>query len=78
MSMSYDTNEKNKLSKFDIQLDIPESLRSEFTTEKMMHRFDDAGEPFSGIFLFLVAILNNVLADIRDIKEQLEELQKKT
>ena len=75
--MSNDPSEKNKISKFDIQLDIPESLRSEFTTEKMMHRFDDAGEPFSGIFLFLVAILNNILTDVREIKEQLQELQKK-
>ena len=75
--MSSETNQKNGISKFNIQLDIPESLKSEFTTEKMMHRFDDAGEPFSGIFLFLVAALNNILTDVREIKEIIQELQKK-
>lgn len=75
--MSFDSEEKKSGYKLDIQLDIPESWKEELTVEKMMARFEDAGEPFSGIFLFLVAILNNVLTDVRDIKKRLEELEGK-
>ena len=74
-AMSYEAEEKKSGYTLDIQLDIPESWKKELTLEKMVDRFEDAGEPFSGIFLFLVAILNNVLTDVQEIKERLKELE---
>ena len=76
-AMSFDAEEKKSGYTLDIQLDIPESWKKELTLDKMLDRFEDAGEPFSGIFLFLVAILNNVLTDVQEIKQMLQELEKR-
>ncbi len=75
--MPYDSDERKGVSKLDIQLDIPDAWKKELNLDKMTDRFEDAGEPFSGIFLFLVAIMNNMLTDMREIKELLKDLQKR-